>query len=149
MPHHRLDPYPIPKDRTPLFVNEPYLIDKTLLNIPIQRDPELQDDNVRIYIPMDLNHDAILRRLRNLIYQYGETTEENELSFRTDVYMIVSQLEIYDQLWYVRHMPENGNHSLEGQKLAADMIALLEAIPDGCAEMFPFELIDELKEEYL
>jgi len=25
----------------------------------------------------------------------------------------------------------------------------LEKIPDGCAELFPFELIDELKEEYL
>ena len=149
MPHHRLDPYPIPKDRTPLFVNEPALIDKTLLDMPLQREPELQDDNVRIYVPMDLNHDAILRRLRNLIYQYGEATEENELYFRADVYMIVSQLEIYDQLWYVRHMPEKGNHSLEGQKLAADMISLLEEIPDGCAEMFPFELIDELKEEYL
>lgn len=24
-----------------------------------------------------------------------------------------------------------------------------EAISDGCAELFPFELIDELKEEYL
>ena len=149
MIHHRLDPYPIPKDKTPLFVNEPALIDKTLLNIPLQREPELQDDNVRIYIPMDLNHDAIMRRLRNLLYQYGEATEENELNFRTDAYMIVSQLEIYDQLWYLRHMPKKGAHSLEGQKLAADIIALLEAIPDGCAEMFPFELIDELKEEYM
>jgi hypothetical protein len=28
-------------------------------------------------------------------------------------------------------------------------VAMLEEIPDGCAERFPFELIDELKEEFL
>lgn len=31
MEHHRLDPYPIPKDKTPLCINEPWLIDKSLL----------------------------------------------------------------------------------------------------------------------
>lgn len=34
MEHHRLDPYPIPKERTPLYVNEPWLADKTLLELP-------------------------------------------------------------------------------------------------------------------
>lgn len=28
MKHHRLDPYLIPKDKTPLYVNEPWLIRK-------------------------------------------------------------------------------------------------------------------------
>jgi hypothetical protein len=49
--------------------------------------------------------------------------------------MLISQVEIYDQLWYVRHLKE--------------FIVNLEEIPDGCAEIFPFELIDELKEEFL
>lgn len=31
----------------------------------------------------------------------------------------------------------------------AEIIARLENIPDGCSECFPFELIDELKQEYL
>lgn len=28
-------------------------------------------------------------------------------------------------------------------------VTKLEEIPDGCAEYFPFELIEELKQEYL
>lgn len=31
MEHHKLDPYPIPKEKTPLCINEPWLIDKSLL----------------------------------------------------------------------------------------------------------------------
>lgn len=42
-------------------------------------------DNVRIYIPMDLNREAILRRLDRVIAHYGETTEENEMDFSVDV----------------------------------------------------------------
>ena len=30
MEHHILDPYPIPKDKGALFVNEPWLADKSL-----------------------------------------------------------------------------------------------------------------------
>ena len=111
MEHHRLDPYPIPKERTPLYVNEPWLADKTLLELPPDREPDKKEDNIRIYIPMDLNRDAILRRLDRVIYQYGEANEDNEMEFGTDVEMILSQLEIYDQIWFVRHMPEEGEHS--------------------------------------
>ena len=35
------------------------------------------------------------------------------------------------------------------KKLVAEIVSRLENIPDGGAESFPFELIDELKEEYL
>lgn len=149
MEHHRLDPYPIPKERTPLYVNEPWLADKTLLELPPNREPDKKEDNVRIYIPMDLNRDAILRRLDRVIYQYGEANEDNEMEFSTDVGMILSQLEIYDRIWFVRHMPEEGEHSREGIELVKKIVERLEGIPDGCAECFPFEMIDELKREYL
>lgn len=84
MEHYRLDPYPIPKERIPLYVNEPWLADKTLLELPPNREPDKKEDNVRIYIPMDLNRDAILRRLDRVIYQYGEANEDNEMEFSTD-----------------------------------------------------------------
>lgn len=42
-----------------------------------------------------------------------------------------------------------GNHSAEAVELMKDFVALLEKIPDACAECFPFEEIDELKREYL
>ena len=93
MEHHRLDPYPIPKDKTPLCINEPWLIDKSLLEYPPRREPDEKEDNVRIYVPMDLNRAAILRRLDRVIAHYGEATEENEMEFSVDVGMIVSQVE--------------------------------------------------------
>lgn len=40
MEHHRLDPYPIPKDKTSLCINEPWLIDKSLLEYPPRREPD-------------------------------------------------------------------------------------------------------------
>ena len=148
MEHHRLDPYPIPKDKTPLYINEPWLIDKSLLEYSPNREPEDKEDNVRIYIPMDLNWNAILRRLDTVIAQYGEANERNELDFRVDVNMIICQLEIYDQIWFVRHMPPEGEHSKEAIDLAREIVVRLEEIPDGCAERFPFETIDEIKQEY-
>ena len=97
---------------------------------------------------MDLNRNAILRRLDTVIVHYGEANERNEMDFRRDVDMIISQLEIYDQVWYIRHMPHKGEHSREAIILAEEFIARLEEIPDGGAECFPFETIDELKREY-
>ena len=32
MEHHEITPYPIPKDKAPLFINEPWLIDKYLFD---------------------------------------------------------------------------------------------------------------------
>lgn len=149
MEHHSLDPYPIPKDKKPLYINEPWLIDKSLLEYQLHREPDEKEDNIRIYLPMDLNKDAILRRLDYIIVVYGEAREDNESNFSIDVGMIISQLEIYDQIWFVRHMPKKGEHSREAQELAAEIVSRLKDIPDGGAECFPFELIDELKEEYL
>ena len=66
-----------------------------------------------------------------------------------DVGMLLSQVEIYDQVWFIRHMPKEGKHSQEGMALVREIIIRLEEMPDGCAECFPFEIIDELKQKYL
>lgn len=149
MSHHKLDPYPIPKDKGALYINEPWLVDKTLLEFPCRVEPDEKEDNVRVYLPVDLNKEAILRRLDGIISQYGEANENNELEFRTDVGMLIAQVEVYDQVWYGRHMPKEGKHSNEVKELVKAFVARLEDIPDGCAECFPFETIDELKREYL
>ena len=149
MTHHNLDPYPDPKEKSPLYINEPWLFDKTLLEYPVDSKPDETDDNVRVFIPMDLNKDAILRRLEEVIARYGEANEDNEINFSIDVDLLIFQIEIYDQIWYVRHMPEEGKHSAEAISLVKDFVSRLEEIPDGCAECFPFETIDELKKEYL
>ena len=111
--------------------------------------PEMDKLAHTIMDTLDLNKDAILRRLDRVINEYGETSEENEMEFSIDVGMLVSQIEIYDQVWYVRHMPPKGEHSLEAVDLVRAFVAKLEEIPDACAEWFPFDLIDQLREEYL
>lgn len=148
--HHDLDVYPVPKDKTPLYINEPQLVDLVLWETGLtEREPQSEPDNVRIYVPIDLNRNAILRRLHFIIAKYGEANEENEFSFSAEVDRLWAQAEIYDKVWSVRHMPESGEHSAEMISLAKDFVAMLEDIPDGCAECFPFEMIDELTEEYL
>lgn len=150
MVHHSLDHYPIPKEKSPLYINEPWLIDPSRGEfMPGGREPEAQDDNVRVYIPLDLNREAILRRLNMIIEHYGEANERNEFDFQTDVETLISQIEIYDQIWYGRYMPKEGDHSREAIALVEEFVERLEEIPDGCAEMFPFETIDTLREEYL
>ncbi len=41
------------------------------------------------------------------------------------------------------------SHYWKAIQLVREFNGIVEKIPDGCAELFPFELIDELKEEYL
>jgi hypothetical protein len=85
-----------------------------------KKEPENTDDNIRVYVPLDINRQAILRRLERIITRYGEANEENEFSF-----------------------------SAEAIGLVKAFISKLEDIPDGCAELFPFELMYELTEEFL
>ena len=150
MAQHEITPYPTPMSKPPLFVNEPQLIDQTLFKyeLPSNR-PDLEEpDNIRVYIPMDINKQAILRRLDDIIRHYGAATERNEFEFSTDVAGILSQLELYDQILCQRQMPPDGRHCEQAASLAADIIARLEAIPDGCAECFPFETMEALQREY-
>lgn len=129
------------------FINTNYK--RALKMTDLRKLPDEEKDNIRIYAPLDLNKKAILRRLDSVICHYEEANEGNEADFAQDVEMLLSQIEIYDQIWYVRHMPKDGEHSLEAKDLVEEFIAKLEDIPDGCAECFPFEIIDRLREEYL
>lgn len=152
--HHNLDPYPIPNEAQPLYVNEPWLIDPSRepelkKDVENYKQPEAAADNVRIYVPLDLNHDAVLRRLDYVINKYGEASEANEFYFSGEVGKVISLLEIYDQYRFIKDPPKDGSrHSTDGKKLVTDIIARLEAIEDAGAETFPFEMIEELKTEY-
>ena len=111
-------------------------------------DEPVPEDHVRIYVPIDLSSEAILRRLNYVINRYGEATEANEFAFDVDVRRIITLLSIYDQFWCDRHVLKESSHSPEGKALAESIIKRLDMIPDGCAECFPFDLIDELRKEY-
>lgn len=62
----------------------------------------------------------------------------DETMLETDL----SQVEIYDQVWLIRHESE-GKHRVEGTRLIQLIIDKLEQIPDRCAEWFPIELLNE------
>lgn len=115
---HSLDPYPIPKDKTPMFINEQHMAE--IYDFEFKKDGSVpdDDDNIRVYVPLDLNKRLILDRLTRVINHYGEANEENELFFQADVLKIVSQIEIYDQIWYIRHMPDEGEHSSDDYSCA-------------------------------
>ena len=149
MTHYTIDVHPIPKESMARFINEPWLVDRTLVESSEPTEPEQQEDNIRIYVPIDLNREAILRRLHEIINRYEEANEDNEMDFESEVWQLVSQIEIYDQIWSVRNTSNVGEHSKKAVDLIAEFIAVLEEIPDGCAETFPFEMIDELRAEYL
>ena len=138
MRHHDLDVKPIPAK--PIYINESWIGD-VATNTGITGMPAFTD-NVRIYVPIDLNKNAILHRMQFAVDRYDEANEENEYIFEMDVRHIINQLEIYNQVWTAR------GDKTKGAELAREIIELLEDIEDGCAETFPFELIEELRSDY-
>ena len=140
--HHNLDIHPIPEEV--LYINEMDFLEPNYYELKeqikkaasgktIAQGGILPDDNVRIYVPMDLNADKIMWRL----------------------YRIVAQLEIYDQVWVARdaaHTVQKSEggvyHSQKGIELAKKIIEYLEE-NEGCAECFPYEIIDKLKDEFI
>ena len=112
----------------------------------------LPDDNVRVYVPLDLNATQILNRLQQ-IYRIMESPDDtNELEFSYQVGKIISQLEIYDQVWVARDLKnavriEERLHSTKGIELTKKIINVLME-DEGCAECFPYDVIDELKAEF-
>ena len=152
MEHNKLDVFPMPEDEKPLYINEPWLIDRSLEWIMQERvsaESLTDEDNIRVYLPMDISKASILRRLDWVIKHYGEVSFwNNELDFGCDVQNLISQIEIYDQIWFVRHMPKQGRHSAEAIELVKKFIEKLKEIPDGDGEMFPYNTIEELQKEY-
>ena len=151
MEHHDLDINPIPKESKPLFINEPWLIDRALQWIQetgYDPTPLPDDDNIRVYLPMDICKSAILRRLADVISRYGPATEANEMDFSYDVNTLISQIEIYDQVWFVRHCPKHDRHSAEAIELVKEFVVKLEDIQVNDAVFFPYDTINELKKEY-
>lgn len=98
---------------------------------------------------MDICKSAILRRLADVISLYGHAAEANEMDFSYDVNSLISKIEIYDQVLFVRHCPKHGRHSTEAIDLVKEFVRRLEDIPIDDAVLFPYDTIDELKKEYL
>lgn len=161
--HHKLDIHSVTEDV--LCVNElslvgkvPYetkdTMEKAITGKIRSKGGILPDDNVRIYVPMDLNADIIMWQLYSLHGLLGYPTEKNESAYSSGVSKVISQLEIYDQAWAARKAGEtvqNGDggvrHSQQGIELAKQIVKYLEC-NEGDAECFPYDEIEELREEF-
>ena len=75
---------------------------------------------------MDICRSAVLRRLTDIIARYGAATEANAMDYPYDVDMLISQIEIYDQIWFVRHHPGQGRHSVKAIELVRAFVGKLE-----------------------
>lgn len=161
--HHKLDIHTIPANV--LYVNElslagkvPYetkdTMEKAITGKIKSKGGILPDDNVRIYVPMDLNTDIIMWQLYSLHGSLGYPTEKNESAYSSGVRKVISQLEIYDQVWAARKLDETvqkencgAKHSRQGIELAKQIVKYLKC-NEGDAECFPYEEVNELRETF-
>lgn len=160
--HHKLDNHPISSHA--IYVNDLRFAN----DVPYESEAELEkaitgkikteggiipDDNVRIYVPMDLNADAIMHQLYMLYDALGPVDEGNEFHYSSGLARIILQLEVYDQAWIARETGKDNQafsaigHSLRGIMLAKQLVKYLKA-NEGVAECFPYEEIEELKEKF-
>ena len=143
MEHHNLDIYPDPRDKTPLYINEPWLVDEPMYERTVQQ-PE---DSIRVYVPLDLSKESILRRLLYVKQKYGDVDWRNESYISSEVAQLIHQIEIYDQVHFVRNMPGVKGHSEKAIGLVREFVKELEEI-DSNGDTFPYDEIEELKSEY-
>lgn len=160
--NHHLEITPVPEKV--LYVNELEIADCSC-NYELQKQYDLAltgkkkseggilpEDNVRIYVPFDLNTEQILNRLRYIYAVLGNLDEDNEWEFASRVRNIVTQLEIYDQAWCSRDREQsidvNGKlHNRKAIEVAQEIVNILME-NEGCAECFPYEIVEELKANF-
>ena len=163
--HHRLDIQPVPEKV--IYINELNFLSPDLYGtddeckraLTGKKQSEggiLPEDNVRIYVPMDLNEDYIMYRLHILETALGDSDESNESWYLSGVQQLMDQLEVYDQVWVARDLlhalqKSSGEkyHSQKGINLAMKIVGCLEAeAENSVAESYPFEIIEMIKEEF-
>ena len=114
--HHKLDIHPIPENV--LYINELSMVteqvyettkevEQAFTGKTVSNGGILPDDNIRIYVPMDLNMNEIMFRVYRLYSVLGYPTERNESEFSTKMEQIVSQLEYMTRcgLYGIWNMP--------------------------------------------
>jgi len=84
--HHKLDIHPLPEEV--LYINDPTFADLNLLcetdsqldkiksGLSVSKGGILPDDNIRVYIPLNLNFDFILPRLNYIFHVLGVPVEK-------------------------------------------------------------------------
>lgn len=97
---------------------------------------------------------TVIYRLNRIISMCGLATERNESDFSEAVRELLEEAGLYkdEWSWHAKRPKESisltGSDSSEKRNLLIHVIAKLKGIPDGGAELFPFDLIDTLGQVY-
>ena len=165
--HHKIDIHPIPD--SPIYINDlsiatsynPYELKQqaefAVTGKTVSKGGILPDDNIRVYVPLDINEEHIIGELHSVYGRLGAVSEDNEYEYSSAVRRIITKLEIYDQIHTVRDMKNTVNlaetgevgkfHSRKAIAVAKKMVEILEG-NEGTAECFPYEVVEELKAEF-
>ena len=108
-----------------------------------------ENDMIRVYVPLDISPDLITWRLYEVYELLGRPSENNEYLYRYEIDRLITQLEIYDRIMMEQGNPVNliTGHTVKATEIAELMInKLLE--DDGTAELFPYNMVDIIKEKF-
>ena len=100
--------------------------------------------------PLSNKSKSVLSRLEKIIRLCGTATEMNETDFSIKVKRLLREAGLYKSQWDLRSELPNEPIQVDEERhnLIVAIIAKLKGIPDGGAELFPFELIDTLGQAY-
>lgn len=74
--------------------------------------------------------------------------EANVFKICQEVSILVSQIAIHNQIWFVRKGDCENRHSRRATAQVKDVLAILME-NEGCGETFPYELAEEPQSEYV
>lgn len=127
-----------------------------LTDIEKAKSSKFPDDNVRVYVPINISADSILYEVNQVYDRLGLPDGYNDFSFFEEMRKIYRKLDIYDEVLMERY-PEKAihyhvensdfSHSENVIQVVNEMIQIMED-NEGCGELFPYEAINALRDDY-
>lgn len=143
-----------------ILIKNPENVDVRTFEILTDREKAesggLPDDNVRVHVPLNISADSILSDVNQVYERLGLPDGYNDFYFFEEMRKIYRKLDIYDEVLKERY-PEKVVHYHDGDRVVSysentiqvvkEMIRIMEE-NEGCGEMFPYDAIDALKDDY-
>ena len=106
-----------------------------------------QPDTYTVYVPMIINKEKIVGKLRGLIARLGDCDWRNEMDYQVETDKLIRQIEVFDELVKQESRVDTA-HAEETVALVKDFVAILLQMTDDDGETYPYEEILELSKEY-
>ena len=106
-----------------------------------------QPDTYTVYVPMIVNKEKIVGKLRGLIARLGDCDWRNEMDYQVETDRLIRQIEVFDEL-VKQESGVDTAHAEETVSLVKDFVAIIIQMTDDDGETYPYEEILELSKEY-